>query len=70
MGAIDHFTMGAESKNPGTAFFSMLHQGVLSMLFCENALMRPFTRHTFSGCFDFAPKTHDCKNIFHALRST
>jgi hypothetical protein len=26
--------MGAESKNPGKASFTMLRQGVLSMLFC------------------------------------
>src|SRR5882672_10086718 len=42
----------------------MLLQGVLSMLFCANALMRHFTPHTFSGCFDFAPKTHGAKISF------
>jgi len=56
--------MGAEPKNPGKASFSLLRQGVLSMLSCANALMRHFTRHIFSGCFDFAPKTHDAKISF------
>ncbi len=48
--------MGAESKNPGTVISSMLHQGVLPMLSCANTLMRPFTRHTFSGCFRLRAK--------------
>jgi hypothetical protein len=48
--------MGAESKNPGKASFTMLRQGVLSMLSWENALMLHFHATYILGMFRLRAK--------------